>query len=102
MLSIYQNLPLEKEHREIRLIKILPSDDEAGPICCNIEKSSLDWNPQYTAPSYVWGSREDPTTIFVNGSECEVTQNLGLALKNIRKVWGQITLWVDAICINQD
>jgi hypothetical protein len=102
MASVYEVFPLGRGHRDIRLVTILRADEEPNPVYCTITKASLGDNPQYTALFYVWGNPVDPITIYVNGAPRQVTQNLGLALKSIRKVWGEITLWVDAIPINQD
>lgn len=60
---------------------------------------------QYTALSYVWGSRDDPRHIILNGRiRFPVTKNLFAALKALRDQSdssGGTKLWVDALCINQ-
>jgi hypothetical protein len=57
--------------------------------------------PQYEALSYVWGPTE-MKSISLNGQSCDVRENLFDALVNLRSENQQRTLWVDAICINQD
>ncbi|KAA8564775.1 hypothetical protein EYC84_010547 [Monilinia fructicola] len=60
---------------------------------------------RYVALSYVWGSSTDKKTILVNGMEMQVTQNLHIALLQLRKsnwVRRRVNIWIDAICINQD
>lgn len=68
--------------------------------------------PRYEALSYVWGSQDDPDVAFIEAhdpavnavdSSCElsITQNLAVALRSLRLVDQERTLWVDAICINQ-
>jgi hypothetical protein len=49
-----------------------------------------------------WGSKVNPISISVNNVLIDVTENLGTALRYIRAFWGEITLWVNAICIDQD
>lgn len=57
---------------------------------------------RYTALSYVWGSVEDPAHITIDGhARFEVTRNLFNALKSLRRPDVALSLWVDAICINQ-
>lgn len=56
----------------------------------------------YEALSYVWGSREDMREITVNGEPTKVTKNLYEALVAVRVPWSSRSLWVDAICINQE
>lgn len=58
---------------------------------------------RYTALSYVWGSVNNPAYITIDGSEkFKVTRNLFNALKCLREPDQTISLWVDAICINQN
>jgi hypothetical protein len=58
---------------------------------------------RYTALSYVWGSSEDPAHITIDGHvRFEVTRNLFDALKSLRRSDVAQSMWVDAICINQD
>ncbi|KAF2826116.1 hypothetical protein CC86DRAFT_276577, partial [Ophiobolus disseminans] len=66
----------------------------------------LDDQPHFTALSYVWGN--DPPThrcfqLFVEceGAKLQVTANCHSALRHLRKKLGKMTIWVDAVCINQ-
>jgi len=52
----------------------------------------------YTALSYVWGDASVTKDIIVNGVSFAVTANLELALRQIRKSFGEVVLWVDAVC----
>ncbi|KAI2466847.1 HET-domain-containing protein [Annulohypoxylon bovei var. microspora] len=93
--------------REIRVLTLLSGGFEE-PLRVSIGTQSLDVNPVYNALSYVWG---DPTsanipgnTIDINGHGFPVTTNLLTALRYLRSLLGAagpITLWVDAVCINQ-
>lgn len=59
----------------------------------------------YAALSYVWGPEVPTETIIVNDTQVEVRQNLASALKSIakdRRFEGNLRLWVDALCINQE
>jgi hypothetical protein len=66
----------------------------------------------YEALSYVWGAMNNLETAFVLSSETghpssatdtlEIGENLALALRQLRRPDISRTLWVDAICINQE
>ena len=85
---------------EIRLLEVLPGPDEQT-IQCIIKHVSLDDSPKYVALSYTWGSRENPSDILCDGKRFSVTANLYSALYKCRDTNTRITLWIDAICINQ-
>jgi len=86
---------------EIRLITLLPGEPDSR-ICCEIKHASLNDAPQFEALSYEWGSRSNPRRISVHGHRISVTENLHAALNNLRYPRKSRTLWVDALCINQD
>ncbi|KAJ9605194.1 hypothetical protein H2200_010584 [Cladophialophora chaetospira] len=57
---------------------------------------------RFTAVSYVWGSIKDPAYIIMNGkTKFWITQTLFSALKSLRRPDVAQSLWIDAICINQ-
>lgn len=63
--------------------------------------------PHYEALSYTWGSTKDREAIYVRNSDGEhwellVTKNLALALRHLRCTMAKRTMWIDAICINQE
>ena len=67
------------------------------------------WRGRYIALSYTWGSSSKTRNIRSNGLSLSVTENVYGALENIhspfgpgRAYRGSPTLWVDAICINQE
>jgi hypothetical protein len=56
---------------------------------------------EFEALSYVWGVGLMPHTIHVAGKPFYVTSNLYSALKELRHPEHERTIWIDAICINQ-
>ncbi|KIW24128.1 uncharacterized protein PV07_09860 [Cladophialophora immunda] len=57
---------------------------------------------RFSALSYVWGSIDNPAYIIMNGNtKFWITQNLFRALKSLRRPDVAQSLWVDAICMNQ-
>lgn len=45
--------PLDSSKREIRVLELLPSEEEADAIHCRLHTVSLDNDPHYIALSYV-------------------------------------------------
>lgn len=85
----------------IRLIEVIPGTRQED-IACRLYEASLDeCAGSYAALSYVWGSNKESTPIQVNNKTLEIGVNLRTALLNLREPENPITLWVDAICINQ-
>jgi hypothetical protein len=50
----------------------------------------------------VWGSTEGQKEIQLNGIKKKVNVNLYEGLKRLREEDKEITIWIDALCINQD
>ena len=93
-------LPLDIRKREIRLLRLLPGDKSTKP-CCEMFEASMDEKPEYFALSYTWGDQSVTSTVSVNGHEVSVTGNLEVALRNLRHEDDAMTIWIDALCINQ-
>ncbi|KAI0423868.1 heterokaryon incompatibility protein-domain-containing protein [Xylaria sp. FL1042] len=100
--------PLDPSRKEIRLLTLL-NGEWNDKIKCKLYVASLDKEPKYEALSYVWGSQTDLVDIDVNGVTFSATQNLYAALRRLREQIGSTgsdensrTLWVDAVCINQE
>ncbi|GAW13927.1 hypothetical protein ANO14919_033190 [Xylariales sp. No.14919] len=95
---------------EIRILILLPEAylGESTDVHCQLlrldlnatKRCGLDKHP-FVALSYCWGPTEPKKTIFLNGKEKKVTPNLYDALIHIRDILSPVSLWVDAICINQ-
>lgn len=61
-----------------------------------------DYYLPYEALSYAWGDQSDLVEIVCNGTSLKVTRNLHDALLAIRFQDEPRTVWVDALCINQN
>ncbi|PMD21123.1 HET-domain-containing protein [Hyaloscypha hepaticicola] len=104
-MSSYRYLPLPSEGDNIRLLRLLPSEDEAEPLQCKLRNYSLrklgTRTHLYEALSYTWGGSKNPRSISINKQKLDITRNLHAALLRLRdRSFGRI-LWVDAICIDQ-
>jgi hypothetical protein len=58
--------------------------------------------PKHTALSYTWGDVKRTRHILVNNKLITVTGSLEVALRHLQKERDTLTLWVNAICINQE
>ena len=88
---------------QIRLLRFSDnrtSDDDA--LHFELLHAKLSQRPQYVALSYSWGQKvaQGSTSIVVNSRSYEVSCNLADALRKLKQ-HNISTVWVDAICINQ-
>ncbi|KAL2694300.1 hypothetical protein Neosp_000877 [[Neocosmospora] mangrovei] len=92
---LYSRLP----EGRFRLTKLLPGkwDDEL-----QAELFEADQTFEYTALSYTWGSRRSLRKVTLNGFSRGITVNLDLALRTLRSTHGPVTVWADALCIDQE
>lgn len=99
-MSFYESIPLDPTRREIRVLRLAPGSRDETPKA-TLKCVSLDDNPEYNVLSYAWGSNSDLVAIEVQGEEFLVTRNLYQCLVNLRHETEALSIWVDAICINQ-
>lgn len=105
-MSFYKYASLSAGSDEVRLLKLLPGQFSED---IEIEISHVPFSnnmPEYEALSYIRGSTEDPRTIKIRdtsgeGSVVLVSQNLEVALRQLRPSAGLQMFWIDAICINR-
>jgi hypothetical protein len=95
---IYNTLPDASDN--LRLL-IVHAGGVSEPIRCTLRTVSFRDKPSYEALSYTWGDTATTELIEVDGFDIQVTANLEQALRHLRDVEIDLTLWVDAVCINQ-
>lgn len=94
------------DSEKFRVVRVTPGDWH-DPVRCTLIHRDLGEPSKggpYKALSYVWGSPKVTGTVYLNDFPMTVTLNLLCALKYLRHTTtsGQdLTLWVDALCINQ-
>lgn len=102
----YQYMSLPLSARTIRVLTIHPKSDEGSvseALHGNLKVANLDDSPSFTALSYVWGQKSQlPPRMFLDGAFVDITENCEQALKHLRDSLGELTIWVDSICINQN
>lgn len=85
----------------IRLLELKPGG-ENDDIKCLLRTSHLpDVVGKYDALSYVWGPESPSEPIELDGQTTQIRQNLFNFLVRLRSEDEVVTLWADAICINQ-
>ncbi|ROW14724.1 hypothetical protein VPNG_03703 [Cytospora leucostoma] len=108
MATKYEYLPLKLGTDNIRLLTLQPGKAADG-ISITLQHCSLAAaTGRYEALSYVWGSTDNPVRIKARSNllsayrSLSVTQNLAVALRHLRGPGVPRTLWIDAICIDQN
>ena len=94
---------LDPTKNEIRLLRLLPAISRASRITGELFVISLEDDPlrKYEALSYVWGDPAKAADIWIDGRRLGITKNLEMALKDIRPRLKPLTIWIDAVCIDQ-
>lgn len=96
--------PLNVEDAEFRLL-LVQAGEADEPVKCQLVHASLKNGadrPPYATVSYHRGDPAQTGAIFVDGLEMLVPVSSAAVLRRLRKPTEDRTLWIDAICINQD
>ena len=106
--SIYQPL----QSYQTRLIALSPGVFGDPLICRLMTVDLLDMEGvrdtltstviHYSALSYSWGYDEETCIVDCNDFAVPINANLASALRNIRQTDGNLFVWCDALCINQN
>jgi hypothetical protein len=104
--NVWERCPLSPKGDQIRLLKLYPLDERSDN---NLEAHLTvrkDDEP-YEALSYTWGSSGSMSSIGIwsdsgEFEEIHIQGNLASALRQLRRERKPRTLWIDAICIDQD
>ena len=111
-MSSYQYQALEHSD-SIRILVLHPSPNESEPIACTIRHVRLQFTtryPQlypdlytYEAVSYTWGDSTHTNSIYFNNGTARLSigKNCYAALRRLRLVDEDRTVWIDAVCIYQ-
>lgn len=92
---------LNTDRSEVRLLRVEPGRGFEA-LHCTLNVVSLLDDPRYETISYCWGKANRAGPLIVNGSPLSVPHNAIVALCQVRSANQPRTVWIDAICINQD
>lgn len=95
------NSELRQTHHNFRLLTLHPSNGGVA-ISCGLATVALLNSSRYEALSYAWGDANDRTDILVNNTIVSITRSLFVALLHLRHSEKPRSLWIDAICIDQN
>ncbi|KAK8137540.1 heterokaryon incompatibility protein-domain-containing protein [Apiospora sp. TS-2023a] len=105
MSMLYNSHRLPTASKYVRVLDVLgvPASAPDEPIQGRLRVIPLDGSQKFTALSYVWGSyAATPQYITCDGTRLNVTSNCHSALGHMRNTLGTFTIWIDAVCINQE
>jgi hypothetical protein len=92
-----------QDPQDIRLVEIQPSSNNLTQIECKMITTSLSNSDlSYQCLSYVWGTPDQNRSILCNNRILNVTDNLFVALNNLRQNKATFRMWIDQLCINQE
>jgi len=126
--SPYQ--PIDSENGEVRLVELWPGEyddtislslrttkldafitddeelyeqdsDEEPAGGWSPYKQELEWQLEYEALSYAWGTAFSPRKALLDGLDLGITENLEQGLRRLRLNYQPRMLWIDALSINQ-
>ena len=103
--GLYESLPLSTTQKSIRVLDLQASGNPHDEhLVAHLRVVHLSDKPAYTALSYVWGTYAAHHRYIKCNSlyQLKITENCWSALWHLRNSLGSITIWVDAICINQN
>jgi hypothetical protein len=82
---------------------VLQPGHNSEPLCGHLQHTTLSGKqyPGYDALSYVWGDPSTTSVLIIDGHESSITKNLEYASRHLRSEVEPITLWIDAVCVNQ-
>jgi hypothetical protein len=98
MAQEYQYLPLDETQNQIRLVQLLPSQDEQVHIKLLVRGLT---EVAFDALSYNWGDSDASCTINCEGHPMWVTRNLFSCLPSLLRCSQNRPIWIDAISTNQ-
>ena len=96
--------PLDSAAYEIRVLDIKEPSTTSDLVSCEFRIISLkaDPVPLYETISYCWGISTERRDILLDGHLFSVPVNTESALRCMASGHGKRTVWIDAICINQN
>ena len=103
--AVYEKHALCPNTRTIRVLDVRPIAQDATketPVECTLRIIDLDFDPAFTALSYVWGDPTPTRSIVCDGVVFGVGENCHSALWHLSKKLQGLVIWVDAICIDQE
>lgn len=88
---------------EFRILVLAPSAYQTAPLHGHLETYSLEGVlPSYEFVSYTPYQDLSRRYIYVEGSHIAISSELHSTLRDIRHPFSEVSLWVDAVCVNME
>lgn len=91
--------PLENVATSLRLIEVHPPSPD---YIVRVRMRQVQAPTEYCCLSYMWGDASREHTILVNDQPVQIRRNLYAFLRTAQRRYTSISLWIDALCINQE
>ncbi|CAM1507743.1 Fc.00g045910.m01.CDS01 [Cosmosporella sp. VM-42] len=101
MVSKYEYTALSHPKGSIRLLSI-QADNPDESLRGQLNETTLEEHPKYLTLSYTWGDAAATKDLHLTDKCLKIRPNVFDALCRLRKNIGSFTIWIDAVCINQD
>jgi hypothetical protein len=106
-LPTYQYRPIASD-AEIRVLTLEPATCLTDPLIASVfvrrlkdTDDPVSLTPTYHGVSYCWGTEQDWQWLQCDGQRLQITRNVDVMLRHLRKPYRPRNLWIDALCINQ-
>ncbi|CAM1511756.1 Fc.00g092690.m01.CDS01 [Cosmosporella sp. VM-42] len=99
--QVYDLIALPPDSQCIRVLDLPAKSSSNERLIGTLRRVNQQDCPKFTALSYVWGSSTERETISCNGCELLIRKSCYEALLLLQDLHGAITIWVDAVCIDQ-
>jgi hypothetical protein len=103
--SGYEYVPMFAD-REVRILRLEAAAQHDEPLIASLITRLLQDDPEspslrYDCVSYCWGTSGKSKSLLCYGHVLDITENVDMMLRHLRKPTRPRNLWVDAICIDQ-
>lgn len=95
--------PLDAKEAQFRVLLVSPGRDE-DLLRVRLQRAQFcpPDHPDYVTISYCWGDANNSAWIQLDGRPIKVLASAVAALKRIRLPRNERTVWIDALCMNQE
>jgi hypothetical protein len=98
----YQHNKLEDPSKQLRLINLLPINDDSSELRAKIEVVGSIMEKSYGVVTYMWNPTKQPAILRIDGMPYDIPAGLAHVLRRLRSnVKSDKILWIDAVSIDQ-
>ncbi|KAL1615372.1 hypothetical protein SLS56_011839, partial [Neofusicoccum ribis] len=98
---VYPDLPKTDNNNTIRVLTLEPAQEYHARLRGHLQLVDLRRPPKYQAISYRWSDPTPDYNMMIENSILVTTRSASIALKRIRDRDKSVTVWIDAVCIDQ-